>query len=1742
MSKGKQKDRGSSFTVDSTRRCDACNRDIAIGLGGEHNWTEHLKSKQHKNAASAAADPKKATKLTNWLVKKSAAAPAVVHTTNAGPARLSSTLPEEASVGQAVPPDVVDLTQEPAENQDVPSPHATTSSPLIARLRDAIQRLPTTVPIATPQDLLARFAGSPRDAVPSGEDAWEVLDQVLNNVIGYGTSTTDVAGFIRRGSHGVDALCRWLEECVVDLKIAEALLEGKVNKVIDAIQLLVDDSDVQVEDQQHGIACAEANTRGTSSPLACAPPAAASTSSPGSGPLPTAPRCLGYHLVTPNGQPPLTCYPAAIERLHTVPWIVLVRGTRLYLQSTLCTGYTTHRNPACSYCKALHTNALVQGIRERNERGAHEKTNWAYLTLSHCFDAMSRKNQQLDSFRLSTLNLARSALRRARQMTGWKRVALKVAQDDTPGVRKALSIAVKVGHGFRGVLHMLDRAAQHVYKPKSYAEADFHRSYLIWKLGGAAAAKVAHRALGLPSIDTTRRHVATKPVRASARFPTDSEMLENLNAAFRDLPIPTGAVLGLSIPVDEIKVQSRLRWEAATNLIHGLCREHVGDCVLEFKTMAQADYILSQLQSGNIHFASEVREYPTLYHQLFMHRIQATVIAACILTGDPLLYAARPFVVSGTCKHEQYLEHARLLKMAIHSVSTAPELSPSLRLYCLATDGESRRRRALLGITYIAPLAASSPIFPLLSPLSLFNTVCGENDVTIDFDYKHCFKRLRNTLLRSKGLQINGVSVTSAVLHHHIVEGGTASTSTAAVLLSPNDKQDVTLAYRLLYALVRLKPLDEQGPLLSASTRRTLCLLGELYGFLLDAYTDVRMSLQQQLTNLSAGAHILLALYALDRGNFLPVQLFHDLIWQIKTVFFCVCKAKIDNPNGQFFIILLGTDSLEDVFGKVRSMIGTDSNADVLQLTNRVDGAVQCVRISAIHPEYIGEARRLQLKPLREEDDTRSSSDVDHISPRSWKGDVFVADVDPLTAWQQGRVWADVSLQRAKITSPFRAMEDGDGFDMLCPFGGNRPVLIHGSLASGEREEDDEERDIAVEQPDTTADQAASQESSPSLDVDDLAGCEAAALDASEDASDTAGGSGRGHKISAYVHIDGSTKPRHKGAVMGVYSRPFEIIESKDRLKRVQATAQYEEQLGPGREDYLTGDNDEGVLSIEDPIVTVLQVNNLYFTAIIQLTRIILDGLNVQFIRTAQISEPNVSFRGRIMVLVPRESSHQPDGPDWEWSGAYASSQDVDSIQGMLVEPIDPEMLPAALPTLHGRQTIAIRTADLQSIGALIFERAQSVLHLAPSVKPLDSFPYRISGGEACFLCETEVGSRGTQPDRNRCPQCPAFRLADVSAPIQLRHIGAHILHDPKLKGVESTCGWCLRVGSSCAVYIRKNGRGGYTVDTRPNRSRCLGGVRTFSIKAAAKFSDNSPCTNHPLVCRLCPAGSPAVWKYNFESHLRTAHSGMTIQQYASRYELEFDALVIDSRELTLMKRAYERRRRHSKNKKKTLQTLKISEEHTTRLAIRASATLSGPSTNIPDFDRVPASRTSDDPAEMSESEQEMDAFASDLESEASASPSREPGPSTASDLEFGVDIPSFSPAPTPLSPGGVPLLQADETHGCSPAGTAAGSSPSVALEGPVVDPPPTDGLRRTKRKTTAYVAAIDPSADGACLECGEPFGADTVVTCDGLLCTNAYHLACRGLLERPIGGWFCDDECTENAGFRVAKRRRTRK
>ncbi len=249
------------------------------------------------------------------------------------------------------------------------------------------------------------------------------------------------------------------------------------------------------------------------------------------------------------------------------------------------------------------------------------------------------------------------------------------------------------------------------------------------------------------------------------------------------------------------------------------------------------------------------------------------------------------------------------------------------------------------------------------------------------------------------------------------------------MLLAPNDKQDVVLMIKLLHALASLEaPTVDDSPLVHA-TCRSLVLLGQVYWNLLWAYLNVTLSLNDQLVHLSAAAHLILAIYNQDKGDFIPVQTYFDVESMIKNIYFCVAKTQLDDPDGEFWIILLGTDGLEKTFGQVRTIVGNNTNADQLQLTNRIDGAVQCVNILEQHPEWGGQSRRLSLKPLFNNGDMNApangeiNSSYDHINPKSWTGDLHVSEVDLCGCWLAGRHSAEMTLVAGELELPFADME-----------------------------------------------------------------------------------------------------------------------------------------------------------------------------------------------------------------------------------------------------------------------------------------------------------------------------------------------------------------------------------------------------------------------------------------------------------------------------------------------------------------------------------------------------------------------------------------------------------------------------------------------------------------------------------------------------------------------------------------------
>ncbi|EJD51406.1 hypothetical protein AURDEDRAFT_57385, partial [Auricularia subglabra TFB-10046 SS5] len=586
---------------------------------------------------------------------------------------------------------------------------------------------------------------------------------------------------------------------------------------------------------------------------------------------------------------------------------------------------------------------------------------------------------------------------------------------NVPRVQVVVAVALRNNRGASGILQQLKRAQDGVYKPHSYTDTDYSLSNLILRLGGDAALGVASCACGLPTRSTVHRHTLVPSLVISHGYPTRAEVAANIDAVFSN-PVPPpahGSKVGLVLMIDETKLEERLRWDPKTNAIVGTCREHSSHLDLIFRSMDQAHAVADSLQKNKVHYATEM-----------------TVAALGLIVPGSRDNAARPIQISGSCKRESAKEHSTLIATLVEAATSHAKLQ-NARVLCIATDGEAKRGSALVPITLSQPLSPSSPLYAVLSRLSLLNLLCGANALTLDKDYKHLFKRYRGMLLRPQGIDVFGFLITADM---HLLSSGLTPSHIDAIM-NPNDKQDVVLAYSLLVAVMKLRKADTtaHGERYS-QVRRRLNFLGALFGYLLKPYTTLSMSLSEQMRSLSSAMFMLLSLYSAGRGAVMPVQLYADTAHMVKNAYFCLAKLQLDDPEGVFHLILLGDDRLEAGFGNMRCMQGTDSNADILQGKTRFAAGMEVAIAFAEHPEWDRTKRRLYLAPLDAQGDIVDRN-VDHISPRSWTGDVHVKHISLLTCWDAGRRAAESELKLLDVSAPFAGMVAAGNIDILRPLG-----------------------------------------------------------------------------------------------------------------------------------------------------------------------------------------------------------------------------------------------------------------------------------------------------------------------------------------------------------------------------------------------------------------------------------------------------------------------------------------------------------------------------------------------------------------------------------------------------------------------------------------------------------------------------------------------------------------------------------
>ncbi|KAF8803285.1 hypothetical protein BYT27DRAFT_7110348, partial [Phlegmacium glaucopus] len=342
---------------------------------------------------------------------------------------------------------------------------------------------------------------------------------------------------------------------------------------------------------------------------------------------------------------------------------------------------------------------------------------------------------------------------------------------------------------------------------------------------------------------------------------------------------------------DKIATEKRIHWDLNTNYFLRVCREHTYQTSMEFINEGDLEELFQHLNSES---ESE----------------KATVGALGILCKDHCIYPGQPLLVSSDCKWESGKEHANLIQTVLDSVNCLKEKT-KLHIVSIASDGETHHGSSFILLTFKQQLLCRTSLLYVLFVVVICYLTNGDDDLTCDKDWKHIFKGFQNLLWQcmspNSSVIINNIQITPDIIQDHLRSTG-LSTNHIKSLFNPDDQQDVKMAFDMLKDIWSLPQISSNTNLGIRAAREVLWILRKFLYHLVFPYLCVDISLSEQIEHLSTSAHLGLGLYKSAEKNFIPTHLFINLMIIIKNVIFWVAKSKVDNPNGEFWLVLLGTD------------------------------------------------------------------------------------------------------------------------------------------------------------------------------------------------------------------------------------------------------------------------------------------------------------------------------------------------------------------------------------------------------------------------------------------------------------------------------------------------------------------------------------------------------------------------------------------------------------------------------------------------------------------------------------------------------------------------------------------------------------------------------------------------------------------------------------------------------------------
>jgi hypothetical protein len=252
---------------------------------------------------------------------------------------------------------------------------------------------------------------------------------------------------------------------------------------------------------------------------------------------------------------------------------------------------------------------------------------------------------------------------------------------------------------------------------------------MTYILGGRKLLYALSHANGLPSLRILRNHMAFTRIMPTIGTISISDILHNIREVVLKPRAAAGrtTLRGVNLMVDEVALEERAVHFRHANSVGGLCWRHSPAVNLLLSTYNSALALVKSLKEDRVHFAKEM-----------------TVVAASCF-GESGTY---PILALPTCKHVKAADSRTVYDAVMEAWRSSGAVETVGRIWSWSTDGDMVRRIAGYEAFLTQKLSSTGKsriIHGTLAGMTGLNLWTGPDDVTLDFDFKHIFKRKSST-------------------------------------------------------------------------------------------------------------------------------------------------------------------------------------------------------------------------------------------------------------------------------------------------------------------------------------------------------------------------------------------------------------------------------------------------------------------------------------------------------------------------------------------------------------------------------------------------------------------------------------------------------------------------------------------------------------------------------------------------------------------------------------------------------------------------------------------------------------------------------------------------------------------------------------------------------------------------------------------------------------------------------------